>query len=284
MPSAFTWKLPDERAVGVHRQRQRLLLVAHDAPRPGRHRRVHAQADRGAAQHGDVAALVDRPRREPGVGRVDELHLHPLDERERGGLDLEHRRAHAGGLHEVLERLLRRGRACSRTGRRPAGATIGTRSNGAPLVARVNRSTSVAVKPCRRAAIDTSEPRATVALPGVTSIRYGLAASAPVTGTSTANAPCRRYAGPRANTSVATAAMAPSATSERRRLWRSRPRPESDRLAPLDGRLHQLRAAARPTRPSARRPRPAPRRRRRSPASPGATARAPRGRAPPAGR
>ncbi len=51
------------------------------------------------------------------------------------------------------------------------GATMGTRSNGAPFVARVNRSTSVAVNPWRLALIDTSEPRATVTLPGVTSMR-----------------------------------------------------------------------------------------------------------------
>ena len=38
----------------------------------------------------------------------------------------------------------------------------------------------------------TSAPRATVAFPGCTSMRYGLAASTPDTGTSTASAPCLR--------------------------------------------------------------------------------------------
>ena len=109
-----------------------------------------------------------------------------------------------------------------------AADVIGVRSNGAPALARVNRSTSVEVKPTSCAATDTSVPRAIVADPGFTSIRYGLAASMPVTGTSTAKAPCRRYAGPNVKTIVATAVMTPSAASDLRRLWRSRPRPTSD--------------------------------------------------------
>ena len=46
-------------------------------------------------------------------------------------------------------------------------------------------------------------PRATVALPGVTSIRYGLAASTPSVGSSNATAPCRRNAGPATKTATA---------------------------------------------------------------------------------
>ena len=178
---------------------------ARSAPPCVAHRRMHAQADGRAAQRPRCRRPVRWCRgAEPGVGREDELHLHPLDERQRGGLDPEHRRAHAGRLHEVVERLRdaeqralepaavadRRHRRRVRTARR--------------AFARVNRSTSVDVKPTRLRGTDTSVPRAIVAVPGFTSIRYGLAASTPVTGTRTANAPCRRYAGPKVKTTVAT--------------------------------------------------------------------------------
>ena len=63
---------------------------------------------------------------------------------------------------------------------------------GAPSPVRVKMSTSVAVNPDRFAVTVTSAPRATVAFPGCTSMRYGLAASTPDTGTSTASAPWRR--------------------------------------------------------------------------------------------
>ncbi len=74
----------------------------------------------------------------------------------------------------------------------PPPAIIAARSKGAPSPARVKMSTSVAENPESVAVTVTSAPRATVAFPGCTSMRYGLAASTPDTGTSTASAPCLR--------------------------------------------------------------------------------------------
>ena len=119
-----------------------------------------------------------RPRRSSAVaspvyGRVDELHLHPLDERERGGLDLEDGRASRRRTARSTRTSPSPGRWCFRTGRRPGGPPSPRARMARVLLGRVNRSTSVELKPCSRAAIEMSEPRATVAFPGVTSMRYG---------------------------------------------------------------------------------------------------------------
>ena len=80
-----------ERAVGVHRERRFVTLAAdHPAALRGE-RGVHAEADRGAAEHGDVAAVFDLPRLEAGVGGEHVLEFQPIDERQFGRLNPEHR-------------------------------------------------------------------------------------------------------------------------------------------------------------------------------------------------
>ena len=79
-----------------------------------------------------------------------------------------------------------------------------------PGVVRIITLTSVDVKPTSFAFTAWSPPRGTFALPGCTSMRYGLEASALREMTSSADRPWRRYAGPNVRMSATSAAMTPS--------------------------------------------------------------------------
>ena len=89
-------------------------------------------------------------------------------------------------------------------------------------------------------ALDTawSDPRGTFAFPGLTSMLYGLAASALRETISSADIPCRRNAGPKASSSAVAAAMppAPQMPAHARPLDRAA---VVDRAAFLDGLLDE---------------------------------------------
>ena len=74
-------------------------------PLVGGERGVDAEAHRRAAQHRDVAAVLDLPRLEARVGREHVLEFQPIDERQFGRLDPEDGGPHAGRLDEIVERL-----------------------------------------------------------------------------------------------------------------------------------------------------------------------------------
>ena len=95
-----------QRSVRLQRERGRSVVVHHDPSTRRRHRRQNADAHFSAAQRRDVAAALDLLRRKAGVGRVvvfelELPHRGQIDERHR-----EHRRADAGGLDVVVDRLV----------------------------------------------------------------------------------------------------------------------------------------------------------------------------------
>ena len=98
-------KLATSDAVGLRRQAANLLRSP-SARRPavvfivGNTCTLHL----GALQHGDVAAVLDLLRLEAGVGREAILELEALHVGHLDDLHREDRRAHAVGLHEVVER------------------------------------------------------------------------------------------------------------------------------------------------------------------------------------
>src|SRR5206468_153405 len=85
----------------------------------------------------------------------------------------------------------------------------GTRSNAPAGVLRIITATSLDVKPSSRARTAWSAPRGTFALPGWTSILYGVDASALREMISSAERPWRRYAGPNVISSADAAAQRP---------------------------------------------------------------------------
>ncbi len=244
---------------------------------------MHAQADGRAAQRRDVAARVDGPRAEPGVGRIDELHLHPLDEGKRGGIDPEHRGAHAGRLHEVVERLhdaeqraLEPAAVGHRRHGRPLERCAGVRAReqidlGGGEADQLRRHRHV------RAARDCGRPRL-----HVDPIRAGRF-----------DARDGHQHGKRALPQV----RRPEREDDRggrgddaqhgqrpAQALALEAAPDVGLAAPLDRRLHQLLEQFGGLDPRAPRGGRASRHRPRSPAPPGTTVRAPPGRAPPAGR
>ena len=72
-----------------------------------------------------------------------------------------------------------------------------------------------------------STPRGTLALPGLTSIRYGAAASTLLDRTKIADRPCLRKRGPSVKSASAATAITPMVTACRRSGWRSTLRPQS---------------------------------------------------------
>ncbi len=84
----------------------------------------------------------------------------------------------------------------------------GSRSNGPSAVFRTISTGWSAANPNNSAVIAWSAPLGTLMVPGLTSIRYGTAASTLRDNTSSADNACRRYAGPSHNS-----AIAPSTTS-----------------------------------------------------------------------
>ena len=77
-------------------------LVEHQPPRRGAHGREHPHEDFGAPQHGDVSAVLDQPRFEPGVGGEAVFELQAVDVRQVDDVDGERRRAHARRVDVVV--------------------------------------------------------------------------------------------------------------------------------------------------------------------------------------
>ena len=221
------------------------------------------------AQHRDVAALVDRPRARarcrPGRRTPSPSARRTAARRPRSGRPPSARRPTARSSRTTP----RRGRCVLSNGPSPGGATMGARSNGAPAFGareqvdlgggEAAQAAPRSTRPCRAR---SSRCRA--------SRRSGTGSPPrrPSTGTSTANAPCRRYAGPKAEHERRDrgdgAQRRPATGGGSRARGRD---PTSDCLAPLDGRLHQLSQQFGRLARCARRAGPARRRRRRSPAA-----------------
>ncbi len=72
-----------------------------------------------------------------------------------------------------------------------------------------------------------STPRGTLALPGLTSIRYGAAASTLREMTNSADSPCLRKRGPSVKSATAASAITANVVACRRSGWRSTFRPQS---------------------------------------------------------
>ena len=91
-----------EGAVFVQRQLARQRVVTPEVGVWAGNRREGAQVDTRPAQHGDVAAFVDGPVRQSGVGRKVVHQLEPVHVGQNLHIDAVHLRLDARGTHEVL--------------------------------------------------------------------------------------------------------------------------------------------------------------------------------------
>jgi hypothetical protein len=93
-----------QRAIRLDGQRHLRFVVDENLPAVRGHRRHRPQVNLRAAQDRDVAAVLDLARLESRVGREVVLQLQPLHVRHVGDLERIHRRSHADGLDEVVDR------------------------------------------------------------------------------------------------------------------------------------------------------------------------------------
>ena len=195
-----------QRAVARPRQRDAVLVADHDPSARRGHRRRDGERDVGAGEHRDVAAVLDLARLEAGVGREAVLQIELLHVRELDHLQREHRTSARLPLRRSTRGCRSDRTAAPRRCRSRPSASRRARSSPPPPFLKTTAA-SAASKPESVAAIVWSAPFGTVASPGLTSIRYGAAASTLREITNSADSVWRRRAGPNVKSSRATATL-----------------------------------------------------------------------------